>query len=257
VKFSNSIDFGTIGAGLGIPGASPGQDDGSIKLRASAWSFGFNSGALIEATPSTRFGVAYFYSGSAKLTGSAQFQRSAIGDIISALSGAFSDTTAASTLPFPDHLNFGVIQALSPALDIRAGLTWTRWSSFRDLRIAFANPNQPDTVTVENWRDVYEYALGATYQANAAVKLRAGIAYDTTPIPNAEHRTPRLPDASRLNAALGIGYALSQTTHMDIAYEHVFAGAAPLDVVSASGDRLIGKTRPSGDILAVQLNFRF
>lgn len=257
VKFTNAIDFGSIGASLGIPGAVPGGQDGGAKLKVSDWSFGFNGGVLLEPTETTRIGLSYFYNDAGKATGSIQFGRPAIGNVIAAASGAFTNTGASSVIGLPDHANIGVVQALSPDLDVRAGVTWTQWSSFKEERIVFANPNQPPSVMPENWRDTVTLALGTTYKVNPALVLRAGLSYDQTPIPDPMHRDARLPDASRYGAAIGAGYSLTPATNVDFAYEHLFGGAVGINNTTSTGDRIIGTTRLSADIVALQVTFRY
>jgi long-chain fatty acid transport protein len=257
VKFSNAIDFGTLGAGFGIPGAIPGAADGSIKIKASDWSFGFNGGVLLEPAPTTRIGFTYFYNNAAHLSGSAGFARPGVGDIVSAASGAFVDTSAAGSIHYPNRASLAVVQQLSPDLDVRAGVAWTQWSSFKEQRVSFGNPNQPDAVTLENWRDTYSFAGGITYAPAPLWKLRFGISYDQTPIRNAIYRTPRLPDADRITPAIGVGYDLTDATTIDFAYQHIFGGTVGLNIASASSDRLVGKTDFSVDVVALQLTFRY
>ena len=257
IKYSNAIDFGTIGAAAGIPGSDPGADDGNATVKTSGWSFGLNGGVLLEPTATTRVGIAYFYNNAAHSSGSAQFVRSAVGDVVAAASGAFVDTGASAKIGYPDHLNIGVVQQLSPDFDVRAGLTWTQWSSFKEVRIAFGNPNQPDAVTNENWRDTYGFALGMTYRPAARWVLRTGISYDQTPVRAAAFRTPRLPDANRITPAIGAGYQLTDSTSIDLAYEHILGGSVGLNVVSATGDTLVGKTNLSADVVALQLTVRY
>jgi long-chain fatty acid transport protein len=257
IKYSNAIDFGTIGAGAGLPGSVPGADDGSATVKTSAWSFGLNGGVLLEPTATTRVGIAYFYNSTAQSSGSAQFTRSAVGDIVAAASGAFTNTNASARIGYPDHLNIGVVQQLSPEIDVRGGFTWTQWNSFKEVRIAFGNPNQPDATTAENWRDTYSFALGMTYKPAARWVLRTGISYDQTPVRAAVFRNPRLPDANRITPAIGAGYQLTDSTSIDLAYEHILGGSVGLNVVSATGDTLVGKTNLSADIVALQLTIRY
>lgn len=257
VDLSDAIDFGTIGAGHEIPGAVPGESDGSSRIKADNWSFGFNGGVLVEPTQTTRLGIAYYYNKAANLTGSAQFTRLTVGNTISSISGTFTDTNASGSVNYPDHLNMGLVQQLSPNIDLRAGLTWTQWSSFKELRILLANPNQPSIVTAENWRDTYNVAVGMTYKATPKLLLRMGISYDQTPVRGASFRTPRIPDADRITPGIGAGYELTPATRIDVAYQHIFGGPVGLNVVSATGDTLIGKTRLSADILALQLTMKY
>jgi long-chain fatty acid transport protein len=133
-----------------------------------------------------------------------------------------------------------------------------QWSSFREERITFRNPLQPDALTNENWHDTVIVSVGGSYRMTPDLVLRAGIGYDQTPIPDAAHRDPRLPDESRIEAALGAGYRVTQSTSIDVAYEHLFGvGGAKTDMTTATGDHVVGSTRLSADIFAVQLNVRY
>lgn len=257
VKFTNAIDFGSIGAALGIPGAAPGADDGGVKLKVSGWSFAFNGGLLYEPTETTRIGLAYFHNDAAKATGSAQFGRSPIGNVIAAASGAFVNTDASSTIALPDHANFGIVQALTPEIDARFGATWTQWSSFKQELITFANPKQPPSLMAENWRDTVTLAVGATYKLTPATVLRAGFSFDQTPIPDPQHRDARLPDSNRYGLAVGAGYRLSPSTRIDFAYQHLFGETVGLNVTSAAGDQLLGSTGLSADIIAFQVTYEY
>jgi long-chain fatty acid transport protein len=257
VKFTNAIDFGSIGAGLGIPGAVPGGQDGSVKLRVNGWSFALNGGILFEPTDTTRVGLAYFHNDATTVSGSARFGRPAIGDVIAAASGAFTDSTAHSTINLPDHANFGIVQALTPDLDVRGGVTWTQWSSFKQELILFANPNQPPALMVENWRDTIGFSLGATYKVSPVLVLRGGVSYDETPVPDSLHRDLRLPDASRYGIAIGAGYRLTDSTTIDLAYQHLFGGSVGDNVVTATGDKIVGRTDLSADLVALQVTYRY
>jgi long-chain fatty acid transport protein len=257
VKFTNAIDFGSIGAGLGIPGAVPGGNDGSIKLRVNGWSFALNGGVLIEPTDTTRIGLAYFHNDASTVSGSARFGRPAVGDVIAAASGAFSETRTSGVIGFPDHANFGIVQAVTPDLDLRGGVTWTQWSSFKQELFVFDNPNQPPSLMVENWHDTIGVALGTTYKVSPTLVLRAGVSYDETPIPDSLHRDPRLPDASRYGIAIGAGYRLTESTSIDLAYQHLFGGSVGVNVTTGTGDKITGRTDLSADLVALQVTYRY
>ena len=62
------------------------------------------------------------------------------------------------------------------------------------------------TVTVpEDWDDVWFFALGATWKPNAQWTVRAGAAFDQSPIPDST-RSPRIPGEDRTWIALGAKY---------------------------------------------------
>ncbi len=257
VKIATAVDFGAIGAGAGIPGSVPGGADGSTKLRASGWSFAFNGGVQFVPVEGTRLGFSYYHNDGAKLTGSGRFGRSTVGNVLAAATGAFTNSDISGIVGYPDHANVGIVHQVTPDLDVRGGLTWTQWSSFKEERIVFVNPAQSDALTNENWHDNFNVAIGGTYRATPNLTLRAGLGYDETPIPNAMRRNPRLPDASRFVTAVGFGYVITPTTSIDFAYEHLFGGRVGIRATSATGDQLIGSTDLSADVFAVQLTVRY
>ncbi len=86
-------------------------------------------------------------------------------------SGRFLDTDASAVLKLPDSLSFSVYQQLSARWAIMGDITWTNWSRFRELRIVFDNPVQPDTVEPENWEDTLRFGLGANYTLKKNLEL--------------------------------------------------------------------------------------
>jgi long-chain fatty acid transport protein len=117
----------------------------------------------------------------------------------------------------------GVQHDLSPEWTLAAEADWTRWSRFQDLTVTFDNPNQAPVVTTEGWRNSWFLSLGAIYRPTEKWTLRAGVAYDEGVGPNAELRTPRIPDSDRYWASLGAGYKLTDATTINAAYTHIFA----------------------------------
>jgi len=257
-KLANAIDFGAIGAGAGIPGAAPGSADGSVKIKGHAWSAAFNGGVLLEPTDTTRLGIAYFWNDSPGIDGSARFGRPPLGDLIARASGSFVDTDAKVVLGYPDKLTVGIVQTITPELDLRLGASWVQWHSFKEERITFRNPLQPDAVTSEHWHDTVIVSVGGSYRLTPDLVLRAGIGYDQTPLPDPQHRNPRLPDASRITPSVGFGYRITPATSVDVAYQRLIGvGSAKSDETVATGDRTVGYTSLSADIFGVQLNVRF
>ena len=257
-KLASAIDFGAIGAAAGIPGAAPGSADGSIKIKGHAWSAAFNGGVLLQPTDTTRLGIAYFWNDSPGIDGSARFGRPPLGDIIARATGSFVDTDAKVVLGYPDRLTLGIVQTITPEFDLRLGASWVQWHSFKEERITFRNPQQPDSVTSEHWHDTVNVSIGGSYRLTPDLVLRAGIGYDQTPLSDPQHRNPRLPDASRITPSVGFGYRITPSTSVDVAYQRLIgAGNVKSDETVPTGDRTVGYTSLSADIFGVQLNVRF
>ena len=103
----------------------------------------------------------------------------------------------------PESVSLSLFHQINDRFAILADATWTKWDRFEELRFEYDNPNQPDTVQPENWENTMRYSLGLTYTHNDRLLFRMGTAYDETPIPSAEYRTPRIPGNDRTWLSFG------------------------------------------------------
>jgi long-chain fatty acid transport protein len=146
---------------------------------------------------------------------------------------------------------------LAPRWALLAGIAWTRWSRFDDLVVSFANAAQPPVVQPERWTDSFRYALGVEYGPLGRWKLRAGTAYDETPVPSAVRRTPRIPDSDRVWLALGVGYQAGDGVRFDFGYAHLFGlPSTTRNPEPVTGHVLRGDVTGAADILGLQLTWR-
>lgn len=220
---SNAIDFGSIGALAGIPGAVPTQQDGRVEVEGDDIGVGFNLGALVSLDSGTRLGFAYRSQVAHSIEGDADFRldSAGVGAALRGATGQFTDTGAQADLTLPDMLSFGVYHEITPQWAIMAEAQYTRWSKFDDLVITFDNPAQDPSLTEENWEDVWFGAVGVTYRPQPALALRFGVAYDESPIPDST-RTPRIPANDRQWVAIGASYEANNWLTVDAGYTHIF-----------------------------------
>lgn len=262
-NLTNAIDFGTLGAIAGIPGALPGQQDGYADLEATDVGFGYTLGVLFEPVPGTRLGVGYRSKVSHDFSGDGRFDldRSGIGVTLESATGAFRNTGIDVDLKTPESLSIGIYQDINKKWAVMGELAWTRWSRFKELRIQFDNPAQPDSVTTEEWRNTMFAAGGVTFRPNPKWALRAGVAFDQSPVPD-RTRTPRIPDNDRVWLSFGVGYMPSANVELSFGYTHIFVSDAESQLQStAPGNRsrgdFSGTSNTSIDLLSAQLLWRF
>ena len=255
-ELSNAIDFGTIFAALGAPGAAPQQNDGFVTFKGDSWSWGYSVGGLYEFTESTRAGIVYRSRIDHTLTGSADF--SAVPSPNP--TGRFLDTTVRADVTLPDSISVSLWHNFSREIAAMADITWTNWSTIDELRIRFGNPVESDAVTTVKWRDTFRYSVGAVYMPEPW-SFRAGVAYDESPVPDSSHRTPRVPDSDRIWIAFGIGYRMSGSITMDAAYVHLFVKDAEIRKTATGEDRLLGALSGSYagsvDIVGIGISWNF
>lgn len=258
-ELSQAIDFG---ASMN----QPQQVDGKATLTADDWSYGLNVGLLWQVTENSRIGVQYRSRVTEQLDGTAEFDvPDSVRTMLNSLGGAratlYTDTDAGGTITLPDSASLSAYHRFSPQWAAMADATWTHWSVFNELRIKFENPAQEDSVTTENWKDAWRFSAGVTYNPTPAWPIRLGVAYDQTPVPNARHRTPRLPDNDRYWASIGTGYQLASWLSFDVGYTHLFVKDAEIDKEpigeDASRGGLKGTFENSADIFSAQAVLRW
>lgn len=263
-ELSNAIDFGTLDflGRLGLPpgalGLTPQSADGFVSLEGDSWGVGYNVGILYEFTKNTRIGMAYRSRIKHTLDGDADFS-----NVPSGLNPypVFKDGGVEADIKLPDSFSISFFHQFNPQWMVMADFTWTNWSLFKELRVKFDNPNQPESVTTEEWQDSYRYSLGVTYAPNTNWTFRVGTAYDTSAVPNEQRRTPRIPDEDRIWAACGIGYKLSKFVSFDLGYAHLFIKDPKINKDPTGEDAVRGGLKGTYDayinIVSAQLTIAF
>lgn len=270
VELSNAVDFGAVcvaAAGPGVCtglGALPQQADGKAEFEADnadKISTGFNLGLLFEVSPQTAIGLAYRSEIEMKVDGKVDFTVPTNVQPVLAGTGLFEDGGIKAKVDLPASFSFSVSHK-ADRFTWLFDATWTGWSSFEELRIEYDNPAQPDSVTTEDWDDTMRYSVGLDYQYSDQWVLRTGLAYDETPIPSKERRTPRLPGNDRTWLSLGATYMASETMSWDFGYSHLFIKDAKIDnefesSVPTLAATLTGDYEASVDIISVQFNWKY
>lgn len=263
-KLTQAVDQGSLCAptqaqlqALGVPGANPalcaGQvpqgSDAFAKLDADNWAGGYNFGVLYEPSDSTRVGLSYRSKIQQQLTGNARFNGT-----ISQFSdfGIFVNTDLRADVNLPQTASLSLWHDFSDKWSAMADATWTGWDNFDELRIQY-DSFQPDTVVDESWNNTWRFALGADYRYNSRWTFRAGTAYDQTPIPDAEHRTARIPGEDRTWLSLGVGYQFSPVLGVDVGYSHLFLDDPKINSTASTAGNLNGKYDAAVDIVSAQV----
>ncbi|MGC7890941.1 outer membrane protein transport protein [Vibrio anguillarum] len=151
---------------------------------------------------------------------------------------------------------------LNEKLALHASVNWTDWSSFKELTAVF--PEKSDLIKSENWEDNYRFALGATYQYDAKIALRTGIAYDTSAVDD-KNRTATIPETDRTWLSIGASYVATPQLTLDAGFTYIFAKDATIneprdasDATSAQiGGAFNGEVTGNVWLIGVQANYRF
>jgi len=288
-ELSQGVDLGYQAAGLiqqlGLvnPGIAPGGADGSVDVQGSSWAYGYRLGLIFEPSKTLHFGMGYqseireTIKGTATFTLPASIQAGLAGvleangdsptaqGLVAGLQAATANSSASALLVLPATISAGMIYDVSSTFSLAVEISQTQWSSFKELRVKFANSAaQPDNYIVENWKDALFIAVGATCHPEGPWTYRAGLALDKTPVPDST-RNPRIPDADRTWVSGGVSYQFTKRFGVDAGYSHLFCkdssvnlqgGTDPTNPAFFRGN-LSGTYKNSIDVLALQARYHF
>lgn len=233
-------------------------DTAKIKLDGgSNIAYGFNGGLRFEATSKITIGVAYRSKvdidiDDAKATFTQIPISASLDPVVAA--GLPKNQKATATTTFPSILSLGVGYKVTDKLDVAVDAVLTDWSVFDKLTINFPEDASLTSVTKEDWKDAWSYRVGAEYQFNDKLALRAGYLRDMTPQPKAS-MSPLLPDADRHDVTFGFGYKLNERITLDVANMLVFFDRRSTD--GTNYDNFDGEYRVRAYLLGFNFSYNF
>jgi long-chain fatty acid transport protein len=196
-----------------------GSAEVSTELGAAAWGAGYNAGAQLEVIERyLSLGVHYRSAVKINFTGAVHFD-----NVPLPFRGLLYDQLATTTLTLPDILQMGISSRPIPNLVLDADLVWNGWSKFRSIDVRFPRDasGQLGHPEPKNWNDTLNVHVGGEWSVDESWRVRAGVLYDPSPSPSVT-LGPDVPDANRLNLAVGAGYRHASGLGVDLGYQFIF-----------------------------------
>lgn len=247
--------------------ATGAPNSGDTKYEGSGIAAGWTAGLLWQPTASTSIGLGYRSAITQDLNGAFINTQGALNPAIGVLS-----VDAKSTIEMPDMVTFSVRQGITQNMRLLGTVEWTNWSVLKELRVTsdgnsvvgvpgvgLVAPAPGSTIArlPVGWGDGWFFALGGEYDVSRQLTVRAGGAYEITPIQNATQRLVGIPDNDRIWASIGASYKWSETMSFDVAYSHVFIKDSLFDRTSLNGVRMTGTVDASLDIVSVSMKTKW
>jgi long-chain fatty acid transport protein len=228
-----------------------------LLISGSGWGWGWTAGVTLTPFAGTQIGVGY---------------RSAINqDIDGSLTVGPGGTpgSVSTTLNLPDVLTVGIRQRINAQFTVLGGFEWSNWS-----RIGTTNILQPNGslalsssgtgITLPfQYSDGYFYSGGFEYVLTPAWTMRAGFAFEKSPITD-QVRTPRLPDNDRYWYSFGLTNTVTSRLSIDLAYSFIDVKETPINISATSGNpwfnpaigSYIGTASSHVNILSLSIRYR-
>lgn len=259
----------------------PGPQDSSI-LDGEDTGFGWTAGVLWRPTQSTSIGLGFRSSVNHTVTGA---------NFVTGFSNLYSTSPVAKIVPVtpvsfeaqlatPEVVTLSLRQNLSPTTRLLGTAEWTNWSRLDKVDFVSRStggittlgglgvtPTKPGDLLATldfHWTDGWFFSAGYEWDYSSALTLRTGLAYEMSPIQNADQRKVGITDSNRIWASFGATYKWSQSTSFDFAYSHIFFDSAPIDnLTAAPGSAIVdvlrfqGKAEQSGDIVSLSVKTKW
>jgi len=155
-------------------------------------------------------------------------------------SGNIEATKIGQSVGVDTELTMAAIARLGLSHDINeqwsgyATVGWDNWSELGNVQLSTSSGG---AALPRNWKDTYHYALGADYRMDKTWTLRAGVAYDTSPV-SSRNRTADMPMDRQIRLAFGADY--HREDGMKISGSLVYADYGDAKINSSRQPPLIG-----------------
>mgnify|MGYP001014185737 CR=1 FL=1 len=227
-----------------------------------SWGYGYHLGALFQFSEQTRVGLAYHSKVTQHLEGTSKL----IGPLANDITGGeqkSDDLKTNTTLPATTTLS--LFHSLNPTWDLMGTVAFTQWSEFSNLvlqNVAGIQDGMSSNLIVvnipENYRNTWNYSVGANYHASEQWMFKGGVGYDETPA-SGRYRNLQLPDSDRIPVALGAHYQANKTLGFDAGWTHFFVMNTRINnLTQAVGDQSTttnGTVHSSADVFGFQVKW--
>jgi long-chain fatty acid transport protein len=247
----------TVGAGVQIEWARgklvfadlPSAGTTSSQFKGDDFAFGATAGIMIQPAAGTSIGLGWRSSLTHHLDGDLNV------GFLPPLSGP-----AKAEVKLPDIVTLSLRQEVASNMRLLGTVEWTNWSRFDQLSLTTTPPFPlPEINIPANWSDGWFFSAGGEYDYSPDLTLRAGAAYEISPVDAATKRFTTIPDNDRIWLNIGASYKYSDSTTLDFAYSHVFVRDSEfsrLDPVLAAAN-FSGNVEASVDLISVGLRTRW
>lgn len=237
----------------GLAGLNP-----NVVIKGDSFGLGYTLGALWRPSTGTDIGLGFRSS----------IEHALEGESFVAGDGALGKAKISADLEMPSIVTASIRQKAGERLTLLGTIEWTNWSELEQV-VVRARTNNPDlgasagdllTALPFHWHDGWLFAGGAEFAATERTTLRAGTAWEVSPVQNATERLVRVPDTDRTWLSVGATYMLSPMTSVDLAYSHVFFADGAIDRASAipglGQARLVAEAKQDIDILGLSIKVK-
>ncbi len=230
----------------------------NVTLQGDGWAYGLTAGVTLTPTPWTTIGLGYRSALNQDISGNL---------LVGPPIAAFSNGSIHTTIDLPDTVSLGIRQRVTPQFTLLGTAEWTNWSRIGTANILAASGAPavigatPVTIPFQ-YKDGWFFALGGEYQWSDRLTLRAGGAYEISPIDD-QVRIPLVPDNNRIWGSIGASWQVFRGFSFDLAYSHIWVKDPSINITAVSGNpsfdgiNYVGTVNAHVDVFSLAMVFRW
>ncbi|TMS94318.1 long-chain fatty acid transporter [Pseudoalteromonas sp. S201] len=219
-----------------------------VDLEGDDTGYGLNVGLMYQLDENSRFG--FNYRTETDITFEGTFSSPA--QSIPVLPGSVEIT-------LPAIAEFSGSHQLDEKLGVHYSVLWTGWSSFDSLEAQVTAPTGDKFSAfekTEDFSDAMRYSIGADYQYSENLMLRAGFAFDESPV-SQQHLSISIPDTDRFWFSFGGNYAIDQNSNVDLGVSVLRGKTQNFTETDDSGSAWSFESKGHAVLIGAQYNYTF
>jgi len=165
---------------------------------------GYDVSLAFRPSDKVSFGINY----RSKVMINAKYGKAEFNNVPVFLQNKLKTTAFSADLPMPAELGVGMSFKPFDKLLLAMDYNYTYWSVYEELRINFKN-GLPPSVADKSYQNTSTFRVGAEYQLNDKIFVRAGYYYDQSPLQEG-HFSPETPSLDSNNYTFGFGYQMKK-----------------------------------------------
>ncbi|WP_105892553.1 outer membrane protein transport protein [Haemophilus influenzae] len=235
-----------------IPDLLTSKDKSVVSLQdRAAWGFGWNAGVMYQFNEANRIGLAYHSKVDIDFT-----DRTATSLGQKSIEAGKTDNL---TLTLPDYLELSGFHQVTDKFAVHYSYKYTHWSRLTRLYASYEDGKKVFDKELQ-YSNNSRVALGASYNLDEKLTLRAGIAYDQAA--SRHHRSAAIPDTDRTWYSLGATYKFTPNLSVDLGYAYLKGKKVHFKEVQKVADGLITTnanytSQAHANLYGLNLNYSF
>ncbi|TGE19683.1 OmpP1/FadL family transporter [Hymenobacter elongatus] len=253
------LALGSVNLQRDIPAQNAEGKFASIELDGKAErKLGFNAGVFFKPSSMLSVGISY----RSKIDAVVNDGDVTFTNLSNTATPAFQATKFKATLPLPATTSIGLGIMPTEKLTFGFDVNYVQWSAYRNLEFQFNAPVNGATSSTSKryYQDAVTLRLGGQYQVTDGLTVRAGGAYDNSPVKDG-YVTPETPDADRITGTIGASYKFGENFSLDFSTQFVSLKKRTVTqqelLDNNTTDRVAGTYKTQVIVPGVGLNYTF